>query len=779
MGGASAPAEPLAKTIPDRQLPANLMQGLYGSGGPMAMPPLANIGAVRLARQYCPTVADCIGTLKRDVYRKGIDVRFKFARRCDACDMDFEDEVEECEICGEETREPKYEEMSIAKSWMRQANYNKETLEQVCAYHTDDMETFDDAFFVAIKDYIVDPEGTIISRTTLELRRGFAGRIWLIFDEHYNRKGYTRDGPNLVGYFTCVIHRKDNLKNKQERCKCGRWMHPCVAVGLDVSNQPTIGFIEGEIHHQSKYSPSEGYGFPPIMTLWTPIMTLTAMDLEQYLTYANDRPVKGVLAFITNNPQSLFDQLKKQDEERIRNPNHIYKVAVQSESRAGGVQFEPITQSLNELQNIEQRQDLMKRIWSFFGVEPIFMADVSAGGGLNNEGRQETVENRSLEVTHNIYHSSVFPWVQEQFGLTDVEFFFPDPKEQDKAANVMLRSANLDLIAKIQMAGGTVEITDDENFDFRIIDMPDFAEMGMGFGGGGMGGGFGEQSGRGPRGGSFTINDAGQKIYGKDPGGEVGVAKSDYMLEFMAKAIRRDRSWFNDLVKALETMLEGVEMTPDSYRTPEAQKALLEDVVKTSMDAMEDATAQQIARTIYEGIVDAGANPLDMGLDVDVIEALAAKSLVWDTFTGMGEDLSVEMGVVIEKAHLKEGGISVSKMVKDLGKVIRGKRTDLQRIARTETNAFRNAGRELGYRHADPDGQWLYKWAGGIDTRTCKAHRTLIRETARNPLPLDAIRDRVTELTKMQMGPNWEPRGWVIHPNQRGILLRTQRRGGG
>ena len=490
--------------MPDRALPADLMHGLFGAGGPMAMPPPANIGAVRLARQYCPTLADCIGTLKRDVYRKGIDARFKFARRCDACDMDYEDEVEECEICGEETREPKQEEMSIAKGWMRQANYNKETFETVMAYHTDDMETFDDAFIVAIKDYIVDPHGTIIDRQPLELRRGFPGRIWLIFDEHYNRQGYMRDGPNLKGYFTCVIHRKENLQDQQKPCKkCGRMMHPCIAVGLDISNQPTIGFIEGEIHHQSKYQPSEGYGFSPVMTLWTPIMTLTAMDLEQYLTYANDRPVKGVLAFITNNPQSLFDQLKKQDEERIRNPNHIYKVAVQSESKAGGVQFEPITQSLNELQNIEQRQDLMKRIWSHYGVEPIFMADVSAGGGLNNEGRQETVENRSLEVTQNIYHGTVFPWIQEQLHLTDVEFFFPDPKEQDKAANVMLRQANLQLIVQIQMAGGSIDITDEETFDFRITEMPDFSQMGMGDMGGGMDMGQGWQ--RGARGGLAAL----------------------------------------------------------------------------------------------------------------------------------------------------------------------------------------------------------------------------------------------------------------------------------
>ena len=40
-------------------------------------------------------------------------------------------------------------------------------------------------------------------------------------------------------------------------------------------------------------------------------------------------------------------------------------------------------------------------------------------------------------------------------------------------------------------------------------------------------------------------------------------------------------------------------------------------------------------------------------------------------------------------------------------------------------------------------------------------------------MTLDSMKSRVAELGKEEMGAGWEIRDWVIHPNQRGRLVRV------
>ena len=756
-----ASRDPLLKDQPAGILPrTQLPSGLYGATGPQILPPTCNVALCAVARRYHPTIADLIKTLKQEVFRKGIEYEPAFTRRCEPCDMDYDTDVEKCELCGAETREPDRKQELALKAWMKSCNDNDQSLQFVMELVEDDINTFDDAFLLLIKDYGIDKQGVIRTQKVTEVVRGLPGRIMLILDEAYQKRGYMvgADGK-LIGYFACVLHR-DQLYNEQGKCAiCGRPLHPCHAVGLDEHGKPTKGYIEGEIIHWSYYVPSEAYGFSPIMTLWTPALTITAMDTEQYFTYANDRPPKLVLAFNTDNPDGLQEQIKKIDEERKVNPNYMPIIGVEKKTEGGGAQVLNLTQSMAELENADQRKDIYTRLYSMYGVEPIFMSDPSSSGGLNNEGRQITVGLRTTETHQSKFHGEVFPPLQEAWKITDYRLKFPDPDEKDKAADTLLRVQNLQMRIQVEMAGGTVTIIDEDTWEFQIDDEPDFSLMG-GMGGMGSfgqrgGGGYGSQGGMmGPEGG-YGAQDEFQKH------------------DIAAKAIGEERDFYSDLVSQLDAMLKAMLNNLDAYQTPIEQQAVIDQIIQASVGTMEIHTREDMAKALIAGIELAGVDPMDMGLNPDAIREIAFNSPVWETFDKMTEEMSTSIGDIVKDVFLRPQEADVRTLTRKLAQEVGGTRGQLRRIARTELARVQTIGKEMGYTHRDPEGEWVYRWAGKIDNRTCDAHKTLIRETRNNPQPMTTLKGRVHELGREQMGPKWEIIDWMIHPHQRGTMQRV------
>jgi hypothetical protein len=715
-----------------------------------------------MARRYHPTIADVIKTLKQEIFREGIEYEPAFSRRCEACDMDYETDTEECEICGAETREPDRKQELILKKLLERCNESDQSFKFVMELCEDDINTFDDSFLLIIKDYKVTREGKIVEEKPLELIRGLPGRIMLIRDEAFRRTGYMRDDQGkLRGFFTCVLHRDEIYQDGEKRCRdCGRPLLPCDAVGLDEHSQPTKGYIAGEVIHWSYYCPSEAYGFSPIMTLWTPLLTITAMDTEQYFTYANDRPPKMIVAFNTDNPDGLQEQMRKIDEERKVNPNYVPMMGVEKKTEGGGAQVLNLTPTMQELENIAQRKDIYVRLWSMYGVMPIFMADTSSSGGLNNEGVQVPVGLRTTETHQQKFHDEVYPPIERAWGVTDYCLKFPAPSEMDKAAATMLRAANLQQIMLIEGNEGKVRILDETNLEYVIEDMPDFSLMGAGMGGMGMGTGMGRQY-------------DGYEGYGQ---GERLTEDEEPMgksLDMYAKAVAGERAFYQEMMEQLEEMLKHVTDNLEQYVSPEAQQQLINRIVGYAVEKMASGAETDMAAALLKGIAEADVDPTKLGLDMNAVRAITQDSPVWRTFTDMSGEMGEDIGRIVERAFVTPQAVDMRKLAREMGKVVDERRYQLRRIARTETNRVRNMGREIGYRERDPEGEWVYKWIGASDTRTCQAHKKLIRETARTPMPLADLKAKVASYGREQMGPTWDIQDWVIHPNQRGYVLRV------
>ena len=127
--------------------------------------------------------------------------------------------------------------------------------------------------------------------------------------------------------------------------------------------------------------------------------------------------------------------------------------------------------TLEELQYIPIKDDIRQRISAFYGVSNVFMNDVS-GGGLNNEGMQIVVSNRSISYSQSVYNRLVFPQLLDAFGITEWEITLTPHEEEDEIMQLRRDEMAIRNMMQMKQSGYEAKLRDqiDDkylNFDFR------------------------------------------------------------------------------------------------------------------------------------------------------------------------------------------------------------------------------------------------------------------------------------------------------------------------
>ncbi|SVD62899.1 uncharacterized protein METZ01_LOCUS415753, partial [marine metagenome] len=275
-----------------------------------------------------------------------------------------------------------------------------------------------------------DPHtGKIMFYRVKEIMRGDPTFMRIVADKRGVRGGR---------YLICPVHRDRTYPYSEEDDRC----EECNLDLQDVYFINTAGsgktqyYIEGEIVHISKFSPSKLYGRSPVATMWRQAMTLTAMDNFMYLSYQKRRMPRGVLAITTDNIQSTAAFWKGTEEKMERDPHYIPKVGIESATGRGRVEFVRFMDTLDEMQYGAVRDELRMRIAAFYGVSNIFMMDSGKGGGLNNEGLQILVTNRAVEFGQKLYSRDIFPRLFSEMGITDWEMTLYPNEEEDEVTRL-------------------------------------------------------------------------------------------------------------------------------------------------------------------------------------------------------------------------------------------------------------------------------------------------------------------------------------------------------
>ena len=408
--------------------------------------------------QQSVIVRTCITQLKQEIFRRGYVWEKAYEALCQSCGKKHKKPVTECSRCGStELRLPDPKQLEYIEKFLdRYVNKSEQLFIDVLRELEDDLNTMDDAYIVMVKEYFIDGNGKIRMHRVKELYRGDPVTMYIYADEN---------GVRGTKGFTCVNHRDIIATEPHETCEvCGSNLFPIHYVNR-VGGEDQY-FLEGEVLHFSKYSPSRLYGLSPILTLYNHIMTLIAMENYVNSSYTKSRMPRGLLAVQTRNMESMRSFWRSVKEKMEQDPHFIPVMGIEAENGKGAVEWIKFMDSLKEMDYVSVKDDLRDRISAFYGVSKVFMADNTTSGGLNNEGMQILVTNRAVQMAQNVYNNYVFPFLVKQFGITDWELKLPPSEEEDEIAVLRKRELEVNIAASIKNLGFEIDMDEDGNFTY-------------------------------------------------------------------------------------------------------------------------------------------------------------------------------------------------------------------------------------------------------------------------------------------------------------------------
>jgi hypothetical protein len=408
--------------------------------------------------QQSVIVRTCVTQLKQEIFRRGYVWEKAYEALCQSCGKKHKKPVTECSRCNStELRLPDPKQLEYIEKFLdRYVNKSEQLFIDVLRELEDDLNTMDDAYIVMVKEYFLDGNGKIRMHRVKELYRGDPVTMYIYADEN---------GVRGTKGFTCVNHRSIIATEPHEMCEaCNSNLFPIHYVNR-VGGEDQY-FLEGEVLHFSKYSPSRLYGLSPILTLYNHIMTLIAMENYVNSSYTKSRMPRGLLAVQTRNMESMRSFWRSVKEKMEQDPHFIPVMGIEAENGKGAVEWIKFMDSLKEMDYVSVKDDLRDRISAFYGVSKVFMADNTTSGGLNNEGMQILVTNRAVQMAQNVYNNYVFPFLVKQFGITDWELKLPPSEEEDEIAVLRKREIEVNIAASIKNLGFEIDMDEDGNFTY-------------------------------------------------------------------------------------------------------------------------------------------------------------------------------------------------------------------------------------------------------------------------------------------------------------------------
>lgn len=416
--------------------------------------------------KHSDTLRTIHNNLNREIFRNGGEIQKRFIKKCIKCNEEFEMDIDECTECGsKKLRSPDIDQKKQLQLFIKNVNDNKQNIIKMSKTVNQDIETTDDGYMHMVCDYIWDKSGELVKSIPVELVRVDPRVIQFISD----KKG--RPGRNIEGdkILFCLEHRKKSYKgDTYTHCPiCDRRLQPA---HYRTNDREGYTYYSGqEIHHESKYWPTMTNGFSPIYAAWFKVETLMGQDRYISTYYNKQRSPKGMLFLNVLNQGSFQKAWSWMRDQFKKNPHIVPPVCIENPNGQKGklVEFIDFMRSLDEMQFTQQRDEFCRKIGILYGVQPMFQADLTQGGGLNSEGLQVTVTNRALEAGQEIFNEGFYPWVCELLDVTDWEYVLNPSEEKDNSAEEDLKAKKIMNASQMQIMGFDVKLKNAEELEFE------------------------------------------------------------------------------------------------------------------------------------------------------------------------------------------------------------------------------------------------------------------------------------------------------------------------
>ena len=321
------------------------------------------------------------------------------------------------------------------------------------------VEVFDDCFVSIVFDYI-EGQG-IEGRQVKELWVEDAKKMRFNVDDY---------GRFKTDEIFDIITRE--FVNKTEEEAENDWRLESMAYFYD-ADENKIPFARDEVIHFNKYSSQARlYGQSPIIGLMQKVET--ALAIESYLNkiYKLERPPKGFLDVPGHDEESLNRLGEYIAEETRRNPNFV--PIISSREGKATAKFVPVMPNMDELMALPFMERINNDINAAYGVMPIITGSTAGVGGLNSEGEQISIFDRTIRETQKMLEDGFFRPLLDLMEIKTWTIVFKDINERNEQQHLanMLQKANI--ITVLNKVGVKATLDSDGN-----LKLPDETEVVM------------------------------------------------------------------------------------------------------------------------------------------------------------------------------------------------------------------------------------------------------------------------------------------------------------
>ena len=310
------------------------------------------------------------------------------------------------------------------------------------------LEIFDDCWISIVYDYIRDESNQIVGKQVKQLWIEDTKKMRFMTDRYGRFQDQMRMNP-ISRRITSELYDPDD----------GSLTVPVAYVHED-EEDGDIPFARDEIIHFNKYSASARlYGQSPILGLARKIETGLAIEKYQNKIYRLERPPKGFLDIPNVDEKGLTRLGEYIAEETKRNPNFV--PIISSGEASSGAKFVPVMPNMSELEMLPYLEKINGDINAAYGVMPLAVGDTSGIGGLNAEGEQLSMMDRTIMETQECIELGFANKLLELMKITDYQFKFAEINEENEQIKLQNLSMKADIITKFQQIGIELDLDPD------------------------------------------------------------------------------------------------------------------------------------------------------------------------------------------------------------------------------------------------------------------------------------------------------------------------------
>lgn len=371
-----------------------------------------------------------------ELFRHDLDLRPKFAYKCETCGQEFQDYVSKCPHCGSlrlrtpDESQKNYFVRPNGKSFIEEANDNGQSLKDVLKAYAESEYRNNQAYILCVTGEFVDPEDMGLQKAyPLEFIAQDPKFVMGLFDEtgkFGTRYAFTRDDRG-----TCISldETPEAINDYDEQ---GRVLYPAAwRIGSSYGGT-------GDIRHYTQEEIYQDHWFRQALTYGVPIWYDIEDDLlayhfieKHFLKRYQYGYVRKIVILPGFNDEDADDMSQGIQDILSTNDNSIPIIC--TPPQAPGV-AEQKAQTLelgtdDASQIMANKDEIRDRICAHAGIPNIFAGDVEASGGMNNESQQITIYDRYLMDKYN-YIDRLCKWIMGWFPkITDWELVINRPSK--------------------------------------------------------------------------------------------------------------------------------------------------------------------------------------------------------------------------------------------------------------------------------------------------------------------------------------------------------------